>query len=744
MRKLVLPIFLTLFPLCAGAQDGVSISQVQIEGDGGANDEFVELYNSADNCANLDGWSLQYKSSSGGFPPAAKKVLSAVELPPHGYYLIANSQYNGAVAADVIHSNFSLSGNSTGATIYLTKNSQAITGVDDSSIVDRFAYGTSASNTPLGAAPLVPSSADKPAPDWAFVRTGFSGDNAVDFALQASNPRNLLGFSGTACGDDSGTPTSSPDSIATTTPESSASSTASNYPTKSQLVKIYRFLPDPAGEDSGNEWVELKNEDSQTILLDGWLLDDKNTGSGPGTDALALSGAVSAGEVKRFVIPASHFALNNTGGDEVNLYFADKSLADSAVYAASAYSDGIFEYIGGLWQPPAQNTGGLGGSSGVGNAQAITYHSPANLKINEVFPNPSGEDPGSEWVEVYNDSSATATLEHFYMGVGESLAWGSGAYELPKILISPNGFVQVVLPKGSVALKNSGKEKVKLFSPAKELLSFTEYADAPENRTWQKTQANTWEWSLPTPGEANIVPGIPRIIFSEILPVPETDQDEFVELYNLATTTINLKDFSLNIGTRSKTFSEADKILPGSYLTLFADDLPVALRNSGQSISLKDSWGREVAAIKYAQAQKGFSYASLDGADFIWTATVTPGAANQMVLGESIKSVPIVKTVSVSPAVKQSAKSAKQPSDEFLLALLQQNKEQSMKLAALQEAVDNLSQEIAAVPLKEAAGTPAASGVFGSRYLVLASVCGILLFGLFKYLPKNPSSGKPV
>ncbi|MCL5775202.1 MAG: lamin tail domain-containing protein, partial [Patescibacteria group bacterium] len=275
-------------------------------------------------------------------------------------------------------------------------------------------------------------------------------------------------------------------------------------------------------------------------------------------------------------------------------------------------------------------------------------------------------------------------------------------------------------------------------------LSFTEYADAPENRSWQKNQTDVWEWNLPTPGGVNTVPEIPRIIFSEILPVPETDQDEFVEFYNLATTTINLKDFSLNIGTRSKTFSEADKILPGSYLTLFADELPVALRNSGQSISLKDSWGREVAAIKYAQAQKSFSYASLDGKEFMWTATVTPGAANQMVLGGSTQSVPTVKTATASPAVKQSTKSAKQPSDEFLLALLQQNKEQTIKLAALQEAVDNLSQEIEGIPLKEAADTPAAPEAFGSRYLVLASVCGILLFGLFKFLPKNPSPGKPV
>jgi len=731
MKKLILFFLLAVSPLFCFAQNGVVISQVQIEGDNGANDEFVEIYNSSDACVSLDGWSLQYKTSSGDFPLSLKKSLPAIGLPAKAKYLAARSEYNGSAAADLVYSSFSLSGGAAGASIFLSNSISGVSGTDDVSIIDRFAYGNSASNTPLGSAPLVPVSADKPAADWAFVRTGFSENNALDFSLQASLPENLASFQGIACTS----PTTTAELLATTTPDLEA---ASSTP-KNLNIKIYQFLPDPAGDDAGSEWVELKNQGTEEAVLDGWLLDDKNTGSGPAADAYVLSGPLSAGEVKRFVIPLSHFALNNTGGDEVNLYFSDKSLADSAVYSASAYSDGIFEFINSAWQPPAQITGSTGGSSG--GAQTTVYSGPADFRVNEVFPNPPGEDVGSEWVELFNIGAATTSLEGFFLGVGESAVWSSGAYELPKLSVAPGGFLKIIFPKDSVTLKNSGKEKVNLFNPLKQLVGFAEYSDAPENRSWQKRTANLWEWGVPTPGEANIVPGMAEIIFSEILPVPEIDQDEFIELYNLATTTVNLRGFVLNIGTRSKTFSENDVILPESYLTLFPDDLPVALRNSGQKVVLHDNWERLVAGIEYPPAQKGQSFASLDGKEFFWTASVTPGASNQIVLGDSLKEE-IKKPVSAPVQVKKSiAKTAEKTDANIAEALMQKNEDLSFQLAALQETVDELNKKLDNLP--DAKQSPSQELIWweGGKYLVLALACGIFLFWLLKFLSQGPSGG---
>ena len=721
-----MPFLLLVCPFFSSAEGSLVISQVQIEGDGGANDEFVEIYNPTDVCVGLSGWSLQYKSSSGSFPLTSKKALPNIELPAKAKYLVARSEYNSAITADLIHSSFSLSGSAGGAGVFLSSSSQGVSGLDDASIIDSFVYGNTASNTPL-----VPGAAEKPAADWAYVRTNFSGNYISDFSVQASSPQNFAGFTGSLCG----AATTTPDNTATTTPDTEVSSSTP----KNLDIKIYRFLPDPYGDDAGNEWVELRNNGLQDAVLDGWLLDDKNTGSGPAADAYVLSGQILAGEIRRFIIPPAHLALNNTGGDEVNLYFSDKTLADTAVYSVSAYGDGIFEFVNNAWQPPIQNTATSGGSSG-GSSQAATFFGSVNVRINEVLPNPSGDDTGSEWVEIYNPETSTTSLEGFFLGAGESAVWYSGAYEVPKISIPPKELAQIVIPKSSISLKNTGKEKVLLFSPVKQLVDFVEYSDAPENRSWQKSQSQIWEWNLPSPGTVNIIPDIAKIIFSEILPLPNADQDEFVELYNFATTTVNLKEFSLSVGTRVKTFSDTDVLPPESYLILSDDDLPVNLRNSGQEITLRDNWDRLVAQVTYPAAQKGQSFASLDGKEFLWTASITPGAANQMVLGESVKAE-IKSVAAASPQVKKiTAKSVPAVQTSSVVALTKENANLNIQLAALQEKVDELSRKVDSLPEENPVSSQELFWWESGKYLVLALACGVFLFWLLKFLSQNSGS----
>ncbi|HYV33371.1 MAG TPA: lamin tail domain-containing protein, partial [Candidatus Limnocylindria bacterium] len=73
-----------------------------------------------------------------------------------------------------------------------------------------------------------------------------------------------------------------------------SASTTTTSTVFSTLVKIHRFMPNPAGEDSGSEWVEIKNSDAQDVSLDGWLLDDK--GTTPADSAFALAGSIASGE----------------------------------------------------------------------------------------------------------------------------------------------------------------------------------------------------------------------------------------------------------------------------------------------------------------------------------------------------------------------------------------------------------------------------------------------------------------
>ncbi len=718
-----------------GEPNHIVISQVQVEGDA-ANDEFVELYNPTEGCLTLDGWSLQYKSSSGAFPLAAanRKSIPKVTMPAHTYYLIGGSLYNGTVLADATNTNFSLSGSAAGATVFLVSSTTPVASADDNLAIDKFGYGTSAET-----APLVPVAADKPAVDWSFFRIGYTANNLADFQVKASNPRNfLLSAAGLSC---SAPPANEPGDGASTTPESVGGNgtTSDASIVKSFLVKIYKFLPNPAGDDAGNEWVEIKNNDTQTVNVDGWLLDDKNTGSGPAADALALSGVIAPNEVKRISLPATAFALNNSGGDEVNLYFSDKILADTAVYSASAYDDGVFEYRDGVWQPPAQITSGGGGSSGLGSAAAVSYLGTSSFKINEIFANPAGDDMGKEWVEIYNSASATGSLAGFYLADGDSENWSSSAYLIASATsVPPLGFAVIILPKDSLSLNNSGKEKVKLFSAQKQLVDLIEYADAPENRSWAKGVDGKWQYLIPTPGkENNSAPEILQVYISEILPAPQADQDEFVELYNSATTTADLGGLVLRIGTKSKIFPEGENLPLLSYLVLYSDDLPGSLRNSGQDLSLEDMYGRIIAKVSYPKALAGESYARTEAGDFFWTGSPTPGEANQIVLAAS--DIAPAKI----PVAPKAVSSAKTSAGDFskLNASYSELKEQ---ILALQEQINELNLvaqakagEIVDVPKNYSAEEENApkSPIGSYKYLILSGGSfGILIFLGKKYL----------
>ncbi len=537
--------------------------------------------------------------------------------------------------------------------------------------------------------------------------------------------------------------TTTQETTSTTTPDT-ASSTPESL-SQSFKVKIFSFLPNPSGDDAGKEWVEIKNQDEKDILLDGWLLDDKNTGEGPADNALALSGVIASGETKRFVLPPGAFALNNSGGDEINLYFSDKSPSDKAVYTQTAYDDGIFEFREGVWQQPARDSGSGSGGTGSTVAPDFTYSSAVAFKLNEIFPNPLGDDTGKEWVEIFNPNNATATLEGYFLADGDSDTWSASAWEIPKgTFVSPLGLVAIALPKDAFSLNNTGKEKVKLFSLQKQPLDSVVYENAPENKSWAKNKENKWEWSIPSFGAPNDqTPELLKIFISEILPQPDGDEEEFVELANFATTTVNLEGAILRIGSRGKTFEASASIEPNGFLAIYEDDLPARLRNSGQTVKLFDAFGRLISEAVYPKAQAGKAFASLDGKNYSWTSSLTPGEENQFVLGETVMAQG--QTEGLAQAGVKNKTTASGATAAQMSKVLSANKDMQTQLAQMQESIDQLQATVNSQgqPEKTTDNQPPASvqkktvpfdfgraAVWGFGMLFLAG----MIFVVFKYV----------
>lgn len=650
------------------------ISQVQITGGTGhSDDDFVELFNPNASPVNLNGYVLAKRTANTAKDSLVYSWSSDIFVPAYGFYLWANSGFAGISSAPDTSSTSTLSNDSS---VVLRLGA-----LDTGTIIDSLSWGTTNNGLPV-------STYGNPSAGKALQRQDLFSATSI-FITAASGPHNSQSPSVDPSAPDNSGQQSSVDNSsnqqATTTIDSqSATSSAKSY-----LVKIYRFLPNPVGDDPGNEWVELKNNDSQDVALDGWILDDKNTGSGPATDAYILSGSIVAGEVKRFVLPAAVFALNNTGGDEVNLYFSDKTLADSAVYTVTAYDNGIFEFRDGAWQPPVQTTSGGGGSYSSASTpstaatQAATSTSTSFIQITEFLPNPVGDDVGKEWIELYNSGNGTTSLAGWKLDDGSV---GSSAFIFnADYNIGPKSFLVITIPSGKFVLNNSGSDAARLFNSSGALLQDVAYKDAPEGQSFAVDEAGKWSFGAPTPNEENIYSlPLASIVISELLPNPAGDDEEFLELKNISTTSaVSLAGLKLLIGSKAKVFTDT-LLATSSYLVLYGDDLPAKLRNSGQEIKLVDSLGRIVSSVTYDKAPVGQSYNSI-GNDWAWSESPTPGADNQVVLAAATSDI---KEVTLKPTAKPKITSA--PVSANSGKQLQQQVEQlAMQVQSLQNQLNN-------------------------------------------------------
>lgn len=124
-----------------------------------------------------------------------------------------------------------------------------------------------------------------------------------------------------------------------------------------------------------------------------------------------------------------------------------------------------------------------------------------------------------------------------------------------------------------------------------------------------------------------------QVMISELLPNPAgTDTaNEFIELGNSGTETINLANWQLTDGATTYKIPAGTSLAGDKYLALYSAQTKISLNNGGDTVSFLTPRGDLVSKITYTAAPgEDISYMREEDSKFAWTTTPTPNAANKL------------------------------------------------------------------------------------------------------------------
>lgn len=295
------------------------------------------------------------------------------------------------------------------------------------------------------------------------------------------------------------------------------------------------------------------------------------------------------------------------------------------------------------------------------------------LKITELVPNPVGEDSGFEQIEIHNLGTQTVNLDGFVLDdIAATDELSSNSFLLPDTEIGVDEYLAITIPVGKFALNNTGGDVVTLFNKEYLPLDSAFYEETtPENMSWNYFSSG-WAWAPLSLGEANGLPPEPEqednsddeedteeelrhdnsgLVISEVYADPNSGEKEFLEIQNTGKETAELSEVELHVGTKHKLLPEQE-LESGEFYVVMQDQLPAQLRNSGQSLALKD--GTETLdSVNYPKALKGSSYALFEDG-YLWTTKLTKGEENILEMPIMVKEE--TSKVAEKTATKNTAK----------------------------------------------------------------------------------------
>ncbi|MFA5048025.1 MAG: lamin tail domain-containing protein [Patescibacteria group bacterium] len=642
-----------LFNFSLAATNHLVISEIQIDsinGAGGTEDDFVELYNPQEATASLTNWSIQKTSASGG--SLYRKELSGT-IPAHGFFLIVRNGGNTNQAlknsANILasDSSFSLSENNS---IYLVNNNEDIADVNDPNIIDKVGWGNTVSfenqttTNPLGGQSL------ERGPGGDFGNGNDADNNLNDFFIQNNpNPQNS-----------SSTPR--PTIIVLNNPPTAIITVATTTFYTNQLITF-----------SGASSTDADGQITDYT----WSFGD---------------GATSIGTT-------TSYAYSAANDYNITLTVTDDNLATSNTSTVIHIIENT---------PPATTT------TSTVSTTAPTIN-PGDILINEFFswvPTTSVK----EWVELYNatssdidlsgwtltDNSSTSSLSGLITATGTDrfrvFEFNSGRLNNDGDIITIKNSTGQVINRVAYGAWDDGNKSDNAPTPGENYST----ARTTDGLNSNNNKNDFCETITPTKGLANSITPRPNtsggttnhaqttttnstttasttatttlatttinyqgLIINEIFPDPKTDEqnNEFIELKNTGTSTIDLHGFSLSDKTTRK-YLISDKaasstiVAPGGFLIVKKTQSKIALNNTGfESVRLFSPALVLIEQIDYlADSIEDKSYSRDNADDWFWVETPTPGVDNIITDSEKLAAAAIEDDSVSAPSQTAAAK----------------------------------------------------------------------------------------
>ncbi|MCD4693852.1 lamin tail domain-containing protein [bacterium] len=304
-------------------------------------------------------------------------------------------------------------------------------------------------------------------------------------------------------------------------------------------VLINEVVSDP--KEGEEEWVELKLNYNFQVDLDDWTIEE---GSGSQT---ALEGVLGSGN--DFIVISNLKGNLNNKGDIIILKDANGNIIDQMSYGdnnpevdcpADPFS--LSRDNGENWYITKNVTKGKENIIELPEQESSKSVKKESVVINEIFPNPKGDDHEREFIELYNKSEEDIDLTNWRIENKSGRLFRFGLYD-DNIKIPSKGYFTLFRKESYIPLNNNDDE-IKLFSPDKEspvqVLSYnnaneglsyldTENIDIEKITTstllffQNSTRIGEWVWSeFVTPGRNNNIKTVnrpPEVSFSYSSPV---------------------------------------------------------------------------------------------------------------------------------------------------------------------------------------------------------------------------------